>query len=126
MQKDEIVIELLNAANQHGLIPTLGEVFGPCVKVSMAYSKRACETKIDELEFSVRANNSMKRAGIFTVGEIIGLISTGELAHLRNLGKKTENEIKTKLLQIGYDGLNEIEKREFFYDLIEKNYRTNQ
>ena len=34
-------------------------------------------------------------------------------------------ELKTKLLQIGFDELSESEKKDFFYDILEKNYRNN-
>ncbi len=123
MKKDEIVNELFKSANENGMVTTIGEVFGPCVKVKIPFSKKDCEVGIDELEFSVRANNALKRAGLFTVGEIIDIIANGELAHIRNLGKKTENEIKTRLLQLGYDSLTDNEKKLFFYDFVEKNCR---
>ena len=123
MKKDEIVNELFKSANENGLTATLGEVFGPCIKVNISFSKKDCDTGIDELEFSVRANNALKRAGLFTVGEIIDIIASGELAHIRNLGKKTENEIKTRLLQLGYDGLTDNEKKMFFYYVLEHNYK---
>ena len=123
MKKDEIVIELLRCANENGLVETIGNVFGSCVKVAVSFSKRACETNIDELDFSVRARNAMKRANIFTIGEAIDLISGDGLLQIRNLGKKTQNEIKTLILVYGYENLTENEKKLFFYDLIEKNSR---
>ena len=123
MKKDEIVNELFKSANENGLTTTIGEIFGPCVKVKIEFSKKDCETGIDELEFSVRANNALKRAGLFTVGEIVDIISSGELGHIRNLGKKTENEIKTRLLQLGYDSLTDNEKKSFFYYILEHNHK---
>lgn len=54
------------------------------------------DTTIEELELSVRSSNCLKRAGINTVGE---LISKGEedLMKVRNLGKKSLQEIQEKL-----------------------------
>lgn len=123
MKRDEIVIELLKSANENGLVDTIGTVFGECIKVSISFSKRVCDTSIDELDFSVRARNAMKRANIFTIGEAIDLISGDGLLQIRNLGKKTQNEIKTLILLYGYENLSENEKKLFFYDLIEKNTR---
>lgn len=121
MKKDEIVSELLRSTNEHGLIATLYGAVGKSVKVSIPFSQRACDTSIDDLDFSVRANNSMKRVGVFTVGEVIDLIASNELLCIRNLGKKTQNEIKTRVLEFGFERLTENEKKRFMYDIVEKN-----
>ena len=121
MKKDAVVNELLRAANENGLITTLYGVFGKCVKVSIPFSQKACDTSIDELDFSVRANNSMKRVGVFTIGEVIDLIASDGLLRIRNLGKKTQNEIKTRILVFGYERLTENERKRFFYDVVDKN-----
>lgn len=121
MKKDEIVSELLRSANENGIVPTLYGVFGKCVKVSIPFSKMECDASIDELEFSVRASNSLKRANVFTVGQAIDLIEDDGLLQIRNLGKKTQNEIKTRILAFGYEHLTEAEKKRFFYDVVERN-----
>ena len=123
MNQNEIVNELLRSANENGLIITLSEVFGKNIKISVPFSQRACETSIDELDFSVRASNAMKRAGIFTIGEVIDLIASEDLTRIRNLGKKTVNEIKTRILLFGYDKLTEQEKKRFFHILWQNNYK---
>ena len=123
MNQNEIVNELLRSANENGLIITLSEVFGKNIKISVPFSQRACETSIDELDFSVRASNAMKRAGIFTIGEVIDLIASEDLTRIRNLGKKTVNEIKTRILLFGYDKLTENEKKRFFYEVTARNCR---
>lgn len=121
MKKDAVINELLRSANENGLITTLYGVFGKCVKVSIPFSQKACDTSIDELDFSVRANNSMKRVGVFTIGEVINLIASDGLLRIRNLGKKTQNEIKTRILVFGYERLTENERKRFFYDVVDKN-----
>ena len=121
MKKNEVVNELLRSVNENGLITTLYDVFGKCVKVSIPFSQKACNTSIDELDFSVRANNSMKRVGVFTIGDVIDLIASDGLLRVRNLGKKTQNEIKTRILVFGYERLTENERKSFFYDVVDKN-----
>ena len=121
MKKDEVVNELLRSANENGVITTLYGVFGKCVKVSIPFSQKACDTSIDNIDFSVRANNSMKRVGVFTIGEVIDLIANDGLLRIRNLGKKTQNEIKMRILAFGYEKLTESEKKRFFYDVVDKN-----
>ena len=121
MKKDEVVNELLKSANENGIITTLYGVFGKCIKVSVPFSQKACDTSIDELDFSVRASNALKRANIFTIGQAIDLIADDGLLRIRNLGKKTQNEIKTRILVFGYERLTDLEKKRFFYDIVERN-----
>ena len=121
MKKDEVVNELLSSANENGIISTLYGVFRKCIKVSIPFSQRACEMSVDDIDFSPRANNSLKRAGVFTIGEIIDLIADDGLLRIRNLGKKTQNEIKTRILVFGYERLTENERKRFFYDVVDKN-----
>lgn len=121
MRKDEIVNELFLAAEENDLVDVLDAVFGKTLKVSIPFSQKTCDMGIDTLDFSVRANNAMKRAGLFTIGEVAEIIAGGELAKIRNLGKKTENEIKTRLLVFGYDKLGDKEKKDFFSDLLDLN-----
>lgn len=121
MRKDEIVTELVNSVDRNGLVTTLYGVFGKSVKVSVPFSQKACEMSVDDIDFSPRANNSLKRAGVFTIDEIVDLIADDGLLRIRNLGKKTQNEIKTRILAFGYERLNESEKKRFFYDIVERN-----
>ena len=121
MKKDEIVEVLMQSVEDNGFLETIHAVFGGRVRVSVAYSKKSSDTEIDVMDFSVRANNALKREGLFTLGEIVDLIMGEGLMRIRNLGKKTENEIKTRLLVFGYAQLSDAEKRRFFYDLLEKN-----
>jgi len=55
---------------------------------------------IEELELGVRSYNCLKRAGIQTVGDLIGK-SEGELAAIPNFGKKSIDEVIETLSQRG-------------------------
>lgn len=121
MRKEEVVNELLKSANENGLIETLYSVFGKSVKVSIPFRTKDCDTSIDDVEFSPRAEHSLKRSGVFTIGGVIDLIADDSLLRIRNLGKKTQNEIKTRILVFGYDRLTDVEKKRFFYDIVERN-----
>ncbi len=54
---------------------------------------------IEELELSVRVYNSLKRAGISTIGDMMEIIDKngGSLMNLRNFGEKSMQELKEKL-----------------------------
>ena len=121
MRKEEIAIELYNSAKENGFLDTIYEVIGQKVRVSVAFTKKACDTNIDDIEFSVRATNALKRAGYFTIGDVVEALSNETLIHIRNLGKKTFNEIQTKILVFGYERLTEKEKQRFFVALVERN-----
>lgn len=121
MKREEIVKVLIESAENHGVVETLYAVFGKRVSMSIPYSNKACDTNIDNLDFSPRAEHSLKRAGIFTLGEVIDCISNEHISKIRNLGKKTENEIKTKIMVYGYSQLTANEKARFFYDVLDKN-----
>ena len=55
---------------------------------------------IDQLELSVRSYNCLKRDGIDTVSDLIQK-SEEDMLGVRNLGKKSLEEIKNKLDDIG-------------------------
>ena len=53
---------------------------------------------IDELELSARSSNCLKRAGIETVSELVNM-DLSELIKIKNFGKKSADEINSKLEQ---------------------------
>jgi DNA-directed RNA polymerase subunit alpha len=57
---------------------------------------------IEELELGVRSYNCLKRAGIQTVGELIGK-TEGELAAIPNFGKKSIDEVVETLRARGLE-----------------------
>jgi DNA-directed RNA polymerase subunit alpha len=57
--------------------------------------------KIDELNLSARSFNSLDRAGIKYLGEVV-LMSEVELKNIKNLGKRSCEEISMKLDELGY------------------------
>ena len=62
--------------------------------------EKALEMTIDELELSVRSFNCLKRANINTVEELTEH-SEEEMMKVRNLGKKSLDEVKKKLEELG-------------------------
>jgi len=55
---------------------------------------------VDELELSVRASNCLKTASIRTIADLVQK-SESELLKTKNFGKKSLNEIKTILGEMG-------------------------
>ena len=61
---------------------------------------KVLEMSIDELELSVRSYNCLKRAGINTVEELTNRTSE-DMMKVRNLGRKSLEEVLTKLKELG-------------------------
>ena len=55
---------------------------------------------IEELDFSVRSFNCLKRAGINTVEDLISK-SEDDMMKVRNLGRKSLEEVINKLQSLG-------------------------
>lgn len=66
------------------------------VEVEEEEKDKILDTTIEELELSVRSSNCLKRAGINTVEELVDK-TEDDLMKVRNLGKKSLQEIKDKL-----------------------------
>ena len=57
---------------------------------------------IEELDMSVRSFNCLKRAGIDTVGDLTNK-TEDDMIKVRNLGKKSLEEVVQKLHSLGLD-----------------------
>ena len=64
--------------------------------------EKVLEMTIEDLDLSVRSFNCLKRAGINTVDDLINK-SEEEMMKVRNLGKKSFDEVKEKLQSLGFD-----------------------
>lgn len=62
--------------------------------------KKLLAMSVNEIELSVRAANCLNNANITTVGQL-ATKSEAEMLKYRNFGKKSLNEIKDKLLELG-------------------------
>lgn len=69
-------------------------------KEGVAPQVKALDMTIDELDLSVRSFNCLKRANIHTVQELAQL-DEADLMRVRNLGKKSMDEVRQKLAGLG-------------------------
>ena len=63
--------------------------------------EKVLEMTIEELDLSVRSFNCLKRAGINTVEDLIGK-SEDDMMKVRNLGRKSLDEVIGKLDALGF------------------------
>ena len=86
----ELLTDLSNIADMTGLM--IEKTEDPKVK--------ALETTIEDLDFSVRAYNCLKRAGIHTLQDLVNK-SENDMMKIRNLGKKSLKEVLDKVRDLG-------------------------
>ncbi|MCC6442369.1 MAG: DNA-directed RNA polymerase subunit alpha [Armatimonadetes bacterium] len=58
------------------------------------------DAKIEELDFSVRTYNCLKKASVLTIGDLVQK-SENDLMTIRNFGRKSLTEVREKLGQLG-------------------------
>ena len=63
--------------------------------------EKALEMTIEELDLSVRSFNCLKRAGINTVEDLVSK-SEDEMMKVRNLGRKSLEDVMAKLDSLGF------------------------
>ncbi len=86
----DILTNLSNIADMTGMM--IEKTEDPKVK--------ALETTIEDLDFSVRAYNCLKRAGIHTLQDLVNK-SENDMMKIRNLGKKSLKEVLDKVKDLG-------------------------
>ena len=89
---------LLEEINQHGLVDTIAKYFGTKVSMEIGFQSKDLDRTIEEIGFSVRSQNAMMRAGYRTLKDVVEAIRDDKFSQLKNLGKKSINEIKTKVI----------------------------
>ena len=72
------------------------------VEKEESMKEKVLEMSIEELELSVRSFNCLKRAGISTVEDLANK-TEAEMLKVRNLGKKSFDEVTNKLHSLGLD-----------------------
>jgi len=63
-------------------------------------SLQAPDARIEELDFSVRTYNCLKKAQILTISDLVQFTES-DLMQIRNFGKKSLMEVREKLAQLG-------------------------
>lgn len=93
----KILIEHFNILTQ---LSEIADMTGIMTAKQEDSKLKKLETSIDDLDFSVRAYNCLKRAGINTLGDLTEK-SELEMMKIRNLGKKSLKEVIDKIKDMG-------------------------
>jgi len=93
----KILIEHFNIVTD---LNSISDVSGLMAEKKVDTITKTLETPIEEIEFSVRAYNCLKRAGVNTVQDLISKKEM-EVTKIRNLGKKSLKEVIDKVKEMG-------------------------
>lgn len=93
----KILIEHLNIITN---LSEIADVTGIMNAKQEDSKQKKLETSIDDLDFSVRAYNCLKRVGVNTLGDLTEK-SELEMMKIRNLGKKSLKEVMDKIKDMG-------------------------
>ena len=88
----EILTQLSDISDQTGMMK----------EKDVDSTAKALDTSIEELDFSVRAYNCLKRANIHTIRDLVSK-DEQEIMKIRNLGKKSLKEVLDKIKELGLD-----------------------
>ena len=93
----KILIEHLNIVAD---LNQISDITGIIAEKKVDTITKTLEAPIEEIEFSVRAYNCLKRAGINTMQDLIDKKEV-EVTKIRNLGKKSLKEVLDKVKEMG-------------------------
>ena len=93
----KILIEHLNIVAD---LNQISDITGIIAEKKVDTITKTLETPIEEIEFSVRAYNCLKRAGINTMQDLIDKKEV-EVTKIRNLGKTSLKEVLDKVKEMG-------------------------
>lgn len=104
--------ELIDVCRQFGRRPRFPVYMG----------EELMNTPIEELELSVRSFNCLRRAGMFTVGDLVDSIDGREdLLRIRNLGMRSADEIMNSIMEYQYSILSDGGKKRYLDRIVELN-----
>lgn len=94
--------------NLAGILPEEEVTDGTFTEVVEDSNAKIMDMTIEDLDLSVRSYNCLKRAGINSVSDLVQK-SEDDMMKVRNLGRKSMEEVKKKLIELGL-GLSEDEE----------------
>ena len=81
-------------------LSNIADMTGMMIEKTEDPKVKALETTVEDLDFSVRAYNCLKRANIHTLQDLVNM-SESDIMKIRNLGKKSLKEVLDKERELG-------------------------
>lgn len=95
---------------------------GGKIRFTMYVNDEMMKADITDLDMSMRPTNGLRRAGFTSIGELVNSINGVEdLNRIRNLGRKSVEEIMLALMVYQYSVLSNEKKKNYIQNLKELN-----
>ena len=119
-------LTLRDAANRNGVFATVADYYGS-TSPAVPNLPRMAQWGIEELNLSVRAANGLMRADIHSFGKLAAAITQeGGLFKIRNLGVKSEKEIRVAFIEECYRQMVPYEKAEYWQSFLDWKTAQNE
>ena len=120
MDKNLLLAQLFLDAQEGDLVGALNNAFGKSIFVSLPFGEKVLKKPIEDMDFSARSYNCLKRKNVDTIDDLVTLLSdSNSLVAMRGIGAKSIAEIKTKLMCFAYDHLSEKKQLEFLANVVQ-------
>lgn len=104
-------------AKREGLFAVLNRLGG---EEEIPFAGRLADVSIDEMNLSVRSSNGLKRAGADTFGKVRELLfRENGLRSVRNLGEKSEKEIRRLFFEECYSKMTLVERALYWQKVLD-------
>lgn len=111
-------IALRDQADRIGVLAVLRQL--GVHEAIVPYSDRLADLSIDEMNLTVRSSNGLKRANAGTFGRLRDLMAMENgITSVRNLGQKSEKEIKQLFFHECYSRLLPYERARYWQDVLD-------
>ena len=114
---DSIVNEM---ANGKKVSEALGTVFYKRNVVIPCYD-RIADVEITSMNMSVKITNSLLRAGLKTIGDVVEYAQDKSFVMVRNFGRGSGICLLETILDIAWDTMDDYERAEFLLNTVERN-----
>ena len=119
MNVSEEAVRLRELANRIGVFETVESEYKGYAPL-IPYTSRMTDYGIEEMNLSVRASNGLMRAGLNTFGRLYAaLTQEGGIFKVRNLGAKSEREIRMVFTEECYLQMLPYEKAEYWQKFLD-------
>ena len=121
-ESKKTLINMVNHLLKGTTIEEIKKKLGGLLKYPIYMSKEFMETDVTELDLSPRSYNCLKRAGFDRVGILVDNMEGREdLLKIRNLGKKSADEIMTHIFLFQFSLLSSERQRTYLQRVEELN-----
>ena len=89
--------------------------------IAIPYTEDMLRVRIVDLGFSRRTSNTLLRARLHTLNDVVNFAQNNKITTVRNLGNNSARELLETILDYCWDHMTEVEKTDFLIDTVTRN-----